>query len=303
MAHFFYSGLIATPGNAPEGFAVASFSAGTLSETNAPGVGEQVMRVLRIPPSTAAFVQLYLAAPLAAGDIVLKYRIVALDTSATGSSAVPLRLQVGGATIDTNGMQLTVYPGNTSRDGWLETNSSPVATTNLSAQAGEIGKVRYIRINWTASSYSVKVWNYDQVEPTAPTATASTGVNISNDPPSLIFRFAANSKAIIDYHWIAISDDQSVPAYKSSIPANDTTVNPNGNNTVTTPSLRTDADAAIPNTRVRLYHQETGIKLGTALTDAMGVATFTVLTKDVCYAIVTGATEDSSYNFLNLGTS
>lgn len=246
------------------------------------GTGENVYRLEFDGSSTYNEIDFTLSPSVASGSLAVKIRQPYSDAP-TGVNQVAL--DIGGHSIR------LPAPPSASVDHYYN-NANQTAYNAFFPTAFSAEKPRYIRVNWTGTTFQARGWNYDEAEP-ATWPIDLSAVNVSATSPVLKIYGA---KGITDLHWAAVSDDSTEAAYKSSIAANDTTTYPGGNKTVSI----TDATASAT---IRLYHQGTGILLASGTTDANGAASFDITTDSICYAIVTDPTDarDTSINFLNRG--
>ena len=274
-----------------------AFGANCRSAGRGRGVGEDVFKIEMVASRLIRGLRMNLSAvPQAGGDLVIKLRD-ASPSSETDVAAV--RLTVGD---QVNEMSL-LYNDTPDTSVVYETDdgfSSRVRTIkkNFFPSAWSSSKPRFLRINWTASTYRAKGWNFDEAEPVGWPIDLNNQTISSGRP---WFHLWANGQ-IVDFHWAALSDTNTESAYKVSIGANETTTYLGSARAVGFTAERNDV--AVPNATVRLYHQQTGALLGKATSPSDGRVTFPVTTDGICYAIVTDPadTADFSGNFLNKGS-
>lgn len=241
------------------------------------GVGD---RVFQLEKPTNTELQFLAPEELPTGDFVVKFR--AFPSSDDDSIAFIFwradehnfyELRLGHNTLHTASVHRVVNG----------VSSVVVADTTVTALAG---KPAFIRIKLTSGQIEAKVWLATSSEPntwsithTVP-ATTATG-----------FGFSQVSARFVDWHWLASSDVVTEPAYKASIPSNDTTQYPGGNLTVSGAAYYHEADIdglGLPaiGAIARVYDQKTGILISrNNRTDASARYTISNLkTVENCYA-------------------
>ena len=260
----------------------------------AQGLYDPVFRVEGGPSPSLLTTRALFNAPspsIAAGDLVMQWRAVGADYSTSGQI---IQVRVGNYWLFESGQ-------NAARSIGLSVNGVTSEQNNFFPTAYSATQPRYLRIKWSAATFQARGWNRNEAEP-ATWGINLTSANVSSSVPLVtIFNMG---EIIVDFGFMSLSDDPNDPAYASSIAANSPITYPGGNKTVS--FIVTDSDEMpVDGATVRLYHQQTGVRLGSATSAADGSVSFSVPTADICYAIVTDANNvtDTSYNFLNKPTS
>ena len=320
MAQYFASGALTNtrtrgfPTGFGDGILVDDFTSSV-----ARGVGENVWRISAPLNANRDETELEfenVGSVSGLGEILIKYRLMSGDADAMNQHRdAPLRIRLGSssqyvvvAPSDVNWTRkrtIQMFYSSGIRafsrlDGSIFTFSSSGAFGSADPSPQ---KPRYVRVGWSIGAgrspdqttpastiVRVKMWNADEAEPSS--SSFYDGIYIGAGIPQILLN---STPMLLDFHWAGFSDDGFGDAYKEDIPANDPTTFPGGNKTIT-------IDDAEANARVRLYHQATGNLIDSKVANASGEVSFEVATDELCYAIVTGATADTSRNFLNKGS-
>ena len=262
------------------------------------GVGE---RVFQLEKNADTDLQIISTAELSSGDFVVKFRCFpSSDEDSIGfifwrvDDHNYYELRLAHNTLNTVSI-------NKVTNGVV---NEIVADTTITALAGRVAYVR-VKLSRTAKRVQVRAWLSSIIEPT------SWVINnvLTQDIPATAnkYGFSQASARSVDWHWFSMSDD-TTPAYKTSIPANDTTIYPAGNLTVSGAGYyhKDDADGlgrpAVSAT-ARIYHQQSGALISRGATDTS--ARFTrsdIKTNEVCYATFspTDLTSSLETGILNL---
>ena len=255
------------------------------------GVGE---RVYQLEKNSDTDLQVISTDELSTGDFVVKFRAYpSADDDAIGfiiwrtdaDNYVELRL--GNLLLNTASLHRVVNGVAT----------EIVGDTTITGLAGQVAYIR-VKINSTTRQVQARVWLANVVEPTSWAITATLTQTIADT--AINYGFSQAHARSVDWHWFAVSDEATESAYKTSIPANDTTTYPGGNLSVSGASYyhQDDADGkgqpALSATS-RLYHQKTGVLIGRGTTDNSGRFSLSgIKTADNCYATFTPTDLDSS---------
>ena len=314
MAQFFKDLSIATPYSDRGPYAV-SINTSSLTRSAGATIGnsdERVFQFEMLPPdgNENTGLEMLVTPNLPnGGDVVIKYTDVTSGNFIAGYTGdrSSLVLQVGyTGELPTTSVYLLVGgtdTASTARHMSFYNNSASHSYENAFPSAYTPGKPRYVRMRWSTvnNAFYAKGWNYDEAEPSNWVFSVTTGLNILPDRLSLE---VPRNNQLFNLHWIAYSDIYTTPAYKTTIPANDTTTYPGGNRNI---NFTAEDSGGIPITSapVYLYHQATGMLLDKATSNATtGAVSFSVYTDELCYAVVVDPTNtaDRIYNFLNQDT-
>ena len=255
------------------------------------GVGE---RVYQLEKNSDTDLQVISAGELSTGDFVVKFRAYpSADDDAIGfvfwrvDADNYLELRLGDLLLNkaslyrvANGVATEV-----------------VAETTVTSLTKQVAYVR-VKINQATKQIQARVWLASAIEPTTWSITATLTQDVADTATG--YGFSQAHARSVDWHWFSVSDVATELAYKTRIPANDTTTYPGGNLSVSGAAYyhQDDADGkgqpALSATS-RLYHQKTGVILGRGTTDNSARFSLTgIKTDDNCYATFTPTDLDSS---------
>lgn len=274
MAQIFKDLSIVEPGHNPF---TGEQLAGITTAGCCQGAGD---RVFQLEKPTDTELQFISTATLSTGDFVVKLRVFpSSDDDSVGfifwrsDEHNYYELRLGHNTLNTASINRVV-------NGVV---SEVTADTTITAVAG---RVAYVRIKLDTNQIRARIWRANVAEPSTWGITQTVTM-----PSGTGFGFSQASARFVDWHWITSSDVTTEPAYKATIPANDTTEYPGGNLTVSGAGYyhRDDADGlGLPavSARARVYDQQTGILVSrNKSTDASARFNISDLkTADNCYA-------------------